>query len=225
MYLEQLIAGALLKFKGEIDSVDNIILNNLIKIEIKEEPFKIIDKYFNIEDNKIFFKEGYDFTTILNNGYQIKDVLYNLQGTYIHLFFDNLDLDEFVLRKIEYLNYIKKEELQDKLTKEEYKIAIALLQKGFLMIPWIQDGTIYNDFEALTLSKEGEVYLYIKDNQEQINLFKNELISNGYNPDLLFMYLATKNLDSDFSVLFNVESFRLFGQIYDLDISLKTLKR
>ena len=93
------------------------------------------------------------------------------------------------------------------------------------MIPWIQDGTIYGDYEAVTLSKEGEVYLYIKDNQEQINLFKSELISNGYNPDLLFMYLATKNLDSDFRNIFDIESFRLFGQIYDLDISLNSLKR
>ncbi len=224
MNLEQLIAGALLKFNGELDNVDLIILNKLINVDIKGESFKIIDKYFNIENNKIFFKEGIDFDT-LDYAVKIKDVLNFIQGEYFKNFYNNLDLKEFVLRKVKYLEHIRKENINDTFNRKEYNIFLELLQAGLLMIPWIQDGTIYGDYEAVTLSKEGEVYLYIKDNQEQINLFKSELISNGYNPDLLFMYLATKNLDSDFRNIFDIESFRLFGQIYDLDISLNSLKR
>lgn len=224
MYFEQLIAGALLKFKGEVDKLDISLLNGFITERMYNKDFKIINKYFKYENDKFSFKEGYDFDTLLENNSTIKDVLEKLQGDFKE-FFTNLDLNEFVLIKIKYLDYIRKEELKDKLTKEEYNIALDLLQKGYLSIPWIKDGTIYGDFEALTLTKEGEVYIFMKGYHTQVDAFKNELISNGYNPDLLFMYLATKNLDSDFRNIFDIESFRLFGQIYDLDISLKTLKR
>lgn len=220
MFLEQLVAGALLKFDGEIDSNDIIILSNLINEKIINADFKIINKYFELKNNKYKFKEGYDFNTVLDNNYTIKDVLNSIQSN-AKAFLDSLDLKAFVLRKIQFIDNIRKENISSSFTKKEMDIFMELLALGLVNIRWIPTGSIYDDYEAVTLSKQGEVYLFINEYKVQIEMFKNKLREHGYNDELIEKYLLTKNLNDKMSQLLSVENFRLFGEVYDLDVTLR----
>ena len=54
----------------------------------------------------------------------------------------------------------------------------------------------------------------------QVQTFRKELEEKGYNPDLIMLYLETRNLERPFLETFDIEAFKLFGSIYDLDITL-----
>ena len=219
MFLERLVAGALLKFNGEVDSVDIIILSNLLKKNIVDDNFKIINKYFKYQYNKYQFKDNYNFDTVLKNNCTIKECLDNLQGEDLKDFFSQLDLKEFILRKIKYLNEIQKDYIDSMYTYEELKIARELLNENFIFISWVSnDDSFLGDYQAFEITKKGNLYLFMKDNKVQIDSFREELLKEGCNIEYLSMYFENIYLDRPLEIIFNVENFKIFEQIYGLDV-------
>ena len=214
----ELIAGALLKFEGKIDTLDLSLLISMIN-----EPFTFSNTSNNnnevaeFRDNKYQLKEGYTLNTTLNSNLSIADYLKNIAQPHTLNFLQEIDLTYFVLQKINHLGGISEDTLNTKLNKVELAECLRLINEGYLYTIWTKEA-IYADYQSVVLSKKGEVYLFVKTYQREITNFQNELLAKGYNPDLIGVYLITKNLRRPFNEIFDISSFEYFGHIYDLNI-------
>ncbi len=222
MFLERLIAGALLKFNREIDSTDLTILEGMLNQNIVKQPLKLLANIVELKDNKYQLK--YTLDVVLANNLTVKETLEQIEGEDLKKFFTDLDLKEFILRKVD-LSKIEINDFKNNLNSEEIDVLVELNASMYISKIFDENGAIYDDYERFCLTKKGQVYLFMKKYSYQIACFKQELIAKEYNPDLLFLYLESINLERPFTEIFSLETFRLFGSIYDLDISNNKLAR
>ena len=217
---EELIAASLLKFNGEIDTLDiSLLISNI------NEPYNFSNKSNNrinyltkFQNNKYQLKEGLTLETLLKPDLTIQSILENIAKPNALTFLNNLDLTNFVLQKINHLGGISENSLNTKLNKVELNECLRLIKEGYLYTIWTKES-IYDDSQSIVLSKKGEVYLFIKTYSHQVELFKYELLSHGYNPDLIGVYLITKNLHRPIDEIFNISDFEYFGHIFDVDLT------
>ena len=105
---EQLIAAALVKFKGKIDTLDVSILISMIN-----EPYSFSNKNCNkinsiieFQNNNYQLKDGFNLDTILVSNLTVKECLEMLAKTPALKFIKELDLTYFILRKINQLGIV-----------------------------------------------------------------------------------------------------------------------
>lgn len=214
---EQLVSGLLLKF-GSIDTSDISVLMDMMGIDNfssvgQDEVFKYIKRN---DDNRFVFN-----LDMIKRNYEVKEDFYlvvqNFQGSYIKKFLDNMDLFEFVLRKIKML---------DKVLVDNYNLNFSDIQK--FVISELKNKKYLNDYwydfsdECLStmLTAGGELYLFKINYKNIIDRFSKSLRDNGYNDRLLDAYLITHRLDMDLDYIkniMNVDSFLEFCDVYDIN--------
>ena len=216
----ELIAAALIKFSGKIDTLDISILISMIN-----EPYTFSNKSDNrltaiteFQNNNYQLQFGYTLDTEISPNLTIKEYLATIAEANALNFMNELDLTYLVLRKINQLGGICEANLNSRFNKLEVNTILNLINEGYLYTLWTKEAT-YDDYPSVVISKKGEVYLFFNTYQTQIKMFENELIAKGYNPNLLGPYLITKNLHRPFNEIFDISSFEYFGHIYDLDLT------
>lgn len=186
--ISQLEAGALLKF-GEFNSIDMSILvedvNRFADIDSNSENGSFIDEFNQEVDN---------------------DILENMQGSIVKEYFDNLEMKEFVLKKIKLLErkYIKEENIFKSFSVPQMKIMNWLVYEGCI----IDDYS--NGIHNIKLTRRGELYLFLMSNKDEIEEFIKLLKDCGYS-DLLFdVYLISQNLQEDSKRILELDRFVQF---------------
>ncbi|MBE6154453.1 MAG: hypothetical protein E7163_02625 [Firmicutes bacterium] len=169
---DNLLNAALLKFDGIVDNKDLAILIEMLKKEniFLEDCDSIINK---------LKKKGYESWGIYDlenfNGLSLEQIqveLENQQGITMKHFMENLDLNELILRKIfpRIFTHVVYHNYSNVLVKH-----IKLLNlNGFVdNLYWQGSTRIFN------ITYKGVAYLFIKDNPELINSFKDIIINQG----------------------------------------------
>ena len=133
-------------------------------------------------------------------------------------YLDNLNLIALVLKKIQISWAVPKNNLKNMFNNVELAIVNELLALNLIDVRW-NDDVPYEDYEEIFITKQGEVELYMYDNQEAIQSFQELLVSYNYNPDLIKDFLMSLP-DLNYYVLDkrSIGDFELFGSLYDRSV-------
>lgn len=210
----QLIAGALLKF-GKLDSVDiTLLMQGISSIaEVVNNDSERINEYFVMGNGSVILNDCYinKIYKKLNNTF-----LERMQGDFVKRYMDNLDIEEFVLRKIKLLNNgcVPKDDLIHTFSISQINTMVSLYEKGYIIDYW-QEECIYDDYQAIELTKRGEVYLFLRDNKKKIDQFARLLRDNGYDEVLIQAFLITQDLERRPIDILTIDNFIAFCNEFD----------
>jgi len=169
---DNLLCAALLKFDGYVDNKDLTVLIEMLKREniFLDNCNSIVSKWK---------KKGYEFWRISElenfNGLSFEEIQKQLddrQGIIMKKYMENLDLNELILRKIfprVYTNVV-----YHNYSRVLVKHINLLNLNGFIdNIHWEGSARVFS------ITYHGAAYLFIKDNPELIESFRNTIIKEG----------------------------------------------
>lgn len=205
---EQIAAGALLKF-GKLESADISLimdeLKDLIEVEVDEEDN--LSKYMIMSDGGILLNERFVHMFYENMyGTLIKMV----DGTVVEDYFTNLDISRFVLKKIKMigLGFVVKDGLRDIFSKKQIDAMVELYEMG-LIEDYVQEDSVYGDYEAIRVTQKGNVELFYGEYREQVKSFCGTLKILGYDKDIINTYLLSQNFENtSCDEILSLSSFR-----------------
>lgn len=210
--LSQLIAGSLIKF-DRVDKYDLSILAQglrstdqtiLLVPEISKEINKITRTRKNVTSLKGKFSE-LDSTN---------DFLNSIQGEVVKGYLDNLDMELFTLRKINYFGEIPAISIGNNLNHLQIEAFVEVIKKGQVDVCWNEDA-IYEDYEVFFVTGKGLVRIFLDDNKDAVESFKKELIALNYDESLLDDFLLTQDLGKHYDEVLTVYNFKKFCSEYD----------
>lgn len=217
---DEIVVGLILKF-GSIDVFDISVLVDMIGIDNfsgckNEDMFKYICK--NNEDrfefNRKMIKRNYECVDDFNT------VVHGVVNSRLKNFLDNMDLFEFVLRKIEKICMLNQKECNYSFSELEKNVIDELKRLGYV-VSYSNQNVNGFDYNSLKLSKKGILYLFLIDNDKIIKKFTKLLKDNGYNDKLLEMFLIVQDLDNDIKYIeekvFTIDYFCQFCDVYDVN--------
>lgn len=205
---DEMIIGLLLKF-GSIDINDIHILINLIGIENVSSINECdIGKYIKKnDDNRIEFNMD-----IVKEMYESMDDFYmtieNSCCEKLRKILDNMDVKEFVLRKVILLNNNINNSM---FSSFQWFVLNSLYKSGNLIM--IDDMTV--------LTKRGKLYLFLIENRKIIDEFSFMLSNNGYDSRLVETFLISQDIDIGIidikERILTLDNFLSFCDIYDIN--------
>lgn len=216
--LEQLIAGAILIF-GKVDHIDIKLLESELKkqrlIVIPGSAKLYIGEYIKCENGVYSLKDGYNMGTIISDGYTLAKELENVASTELLNVLFNMDINLFTLKKIKYLR-AKVDEEENTFNEEERKSILNLLENHLIVKTW-EGLAIYDEEQVFTITKKGEVKLFMAENPELIVSLEEMLKALRYDTSLIPEFLETQNLDTFTIYIETIMDFEKFCSIYDRD--------
>lgn len=220
LQMEQIVAAALLLNFESISSLDiSLLAEDFLKkntsYEINELNLLYLNKYIKIENEKISLKEGLTLESYIpENNSNLRKRLEQIAGARIRKHFQNFDLEEFILRKINHhieLSESDIDRLYCKIQQEEIK---KLEEKRYLTTYWYDD-CIYDDYKITKLSNYGKLKLFKIDYPKELERFIEELKSLRYDTSLLDDYLLKQDLELPVWSILNKERIDEFCRDYD----------
>ena len=192
VYFENLISGALLKF-NKINGFDIYILiddiSKINNVEYSSEYHNIIEKYIKDEDAIISLKK-----------YEYKNELLKMQGNIIKNYFENMNLEMFILKKLKLFGSVSTEVIETYFDNSQIEYFDYLFKEGYISI----------ERENFVITRFGLLTIFLMDNTERLVLFCNEIKLNNLNEILLNEYL---NIQEDFDnpdIIFNISEYKCF---------------
>lgn len=208
--IKQLVSGLLLKF-NEFDSYDlGLLMYELSKnyeVDMKDFEIGSLKDYIKVNDEVVSLNDKITFDTQINNyGIKLRRKLEVMQGRDVKGYLDNISTEEFVLRKIKYLNDVSVLETDEYLRLKDQNVLEGLFEYGYLTTVW-NDDVNEDNYQIIKLTQKAKLSLFIIDNIKEINRFKKELISLNYDYTLIDNYLMAQDLDDDLDKILNAEKF------------------
>lgn len=214
---DELVVGLLLKF-GSIDVNDILVAMDMMGIKnFVSVNDSGIGKYIKRND-----KNRYVFDMdMVNICYEMVEDFYVVvryfQGDVVRKFLENVDIFEFVLRKIKVIGKVSLNKYDVCFSEFQQYVINELKVKRFLT--YCYDDKDEGKYTKITA--RGNLYLFMIDNKGLVNNFCNELRDMGYDDTLIDAFLIVKNLDGDIDdirkSILNVESFLEFCDFYELN--------
>ena len=194
LYSEQLLAAALTKF-SKVSAIDLAILsadfqNKYPQFYITYGKVDELKDYIDYKDSTISLKSNITLDS------KLKEKLFEIAGDNIKKYMENLSILEFVLRKLDYLNEVSLEELKNTFSD----IQLDEIEKAYCF------GLVEVN-SKIKLSKEGQKFLFKKDNAAKLDDFKAIMKARRYNADLIEEYLNMVNLKHLANVILSVDNF------------------
>lgn len=201
---DQLAVLSFIKFT-KLDGIDMTLLkeclSDVVDVSIEDDN----DNYFIMSDGTILLEPRY-----IKSFYQNVDISLFESTTetkaYKHL--EKLDMLEFVLRKIKLLgeSNIDKEALSDDFSELQIRFINKLYQLEYITDYTPKDNEL-EDYQAIKLTKRGELYLYLKRHQNAINMFSDLLIINNYRISLIELFLMNQNIETEDESILTLDNF------------------
>ena len=209
---EQIAAGALLKF-GKLESADITLickeLSRYVQIDLNDES---TDKYFIMNDGSILLNLKYVYKFY---GKMYDSLIELVEGSVVEKYFTNLNISEFVLKKIKMLGLglVLPDSLKDTFSKRQIEDIEELYNRGFIEYYMHEDLT-YGDYEAIRVTKRGDIALFYAKNKKNINTFIKILREVGYEDEFINRYLLSQDLNLSCDEILSVDNFTLFCEKY-----------
>ncbi len=222
LYTEQLVAGALLKF-DRVSSLDIFLLaKSFLKrnpdYELSDMKLDYLKDYVEVEEGKISLKNGLNLDSYVpQNESNLRKRLEQIAGACIRKYFQEFDIEEFMIRKIEHYSGIREDDMDSIFCKTQQEELKKLDEKGYLTTTW-QDEAIYDDYRETRLSDFGKLRLFKIDNVEEIRRFI-EILSMRYDTSLLDDFLIKQDLDMPVWSVLDLVKLEEFCNCYDRAIS------
>jgi hypothetical protein len=223
LYTEQLVAGALLKF-DRVSSLDIFLLaKSFLKrnpdYELSDMKLDYLKDYVEVEEGKISLKNGLNLDSYVpQNESNLRKRLEQIAGACIRKYFQEFDIEEFMIRKIEHYSGIREDDMDSIFCKTQQEELKKLDEKGYLTTTW-QDEAIYDDYRETRLSDFGKLRLFKIDNVEEIRRFIEILKSMRYDTSLLDDFLIKQDLDMPVWSVLDLVKLEEFCNCYDRAIS------
>lgn len=230
--MEQIIAGALLLGFDRLYSPDiTLLAKDFLKknsgYELKDldweyiyTGYELIDfdlehihKYIKSKDGKITLKDGLTMKSyITESSSNLDEILNQIAGTQIRKYINDLDIEEFVLRKINN-HELSEYDFEGLFCDKQQETIDPLYEKGYLTRYW------ENDCKVTKLSKRGKLRLFKIDYAEELTKFTEKLKSMGYDVNLLDDFLLKQDLELSVWDVLNIENLEQFCNDYDRAIA------
>ena len=211
---DELAALSFLKFV-KLDENDMTLLIRSIKdianIEIKDDS----DEYFITSDGNVILEKSYIEKFTRNVDIELFE---NISGYITQSYILSLDMQEFVLRKIKLLGpgCVIKDDIFNSFSLIQVRAINKLYQERYIMDYCHKDET-YGDYQAIKLTKRGELRLFLIDNQQEVSMFAQHLKDNGYNNMLIESFLITQDLEKKTKEILTLDNFITFCNEFDLN--------
>lgn len=206
---ESLVAGALIRF-DRVDEADMTVLVDefyaMCGIDINKSY--IFSQYIN-SDKGNYSVAG---NTELER-FDAKGELGKIQGDKVKSFIGCINPEVLVLRKVELLESVSKEDIQG-YNFEEFVAVSKALNEGYLTMVW-NDDNLPNDYEEILLTATGRVRLFMLDYCAEIEEFTKLLEDNGYDSSLIYDFLLSQDLSFGVYEILNLDNFFDFCNTYD----------
>ncbi len=221
---EELVIAGILRFEElsqkDIELLKEWLLDNY-HLEVKGNSIILNSEYIAEQDGNYFLNP--EFTLDSNVSFEKENSFFPLekrlefsQGLTLSKCFEELDLYDFVLKKIKALTPLYKSCLKNNFSKKQLELIDDLELMGFIVGAWTD--SYVNDSE-IKLTDSGESKLFIDQNKPIIEEFYNNILALGYNPDLLWHYLKDKDINQSLTSILNLEAFL---EAYPMDKPLPT---
>ena len=191
--------------------------------ELKNPSFNSIDSlyvklqnYINIDQrDTVTIKSEYKMDSYLTeNNTTLNALLKKVAGPILLDYIANFDMEEFVLRKMNFFAGVRVDSLDRYFVKKEQDILKQLDEKGFLTTRY-NDDVIYDDYKELSLSDYRKVEYFKKDNKEEVDSFVGKLNAMRYDVGLLDDYLLKQDLEQHPSQILTIDGLNEFCLTYD----------
>ena len=205
---EQIMAGALLKF-GKLESSDiTLIIKELSKYAIIDLNAESTDKYFVMGDGSILLNLKYVYCFYEN---MYGSLIEMVNGSIVEKYFTSLNISEFVLKKIKMLGLglVLSDSFKDTFCKKQIEVIDELYNREFIE-NYMHEDSIYGDYEAVRVTKKGELALFYARNYKNINIFLNVLREVGYDDSFINEYLLSQNLNLPCEEILSIDNFTLY---------------
>ncbi len=206
---ESLLAGALIRF-GKVDENDMEILNEEFYAMCGNDINKtrIINPYIKC-DKGVYTVVGDTELERFDNKVKLGEV----QGEKVKSFIGCINPEVLVLRKVELLDGISKDEVSGYNLDEIVAISKAM-NEGDLTIIWNNDVP-HDDYEQILLTTKGRVRLFMLDYCSEIEEFRKLLDDNGYDSSLIYSFLLTQDFSLGVYEILNLDNFFDYCNTYD----------
>lgn len=214
----QFTVGLILKF-GNIGVNDISVMMDMIGIDnFSDVKDNDIGKYICKNDNGRY---GFDISVVRRYYEDIDDfseVMVEYQGEYVRKFLENIDLFEFVLRKIKMMDKVLIDNYDKDFSEIEKYVIAELKRRKYLNDYWYD----YSD-ECLStmITMLGDLYLFKIDYVEDIDNFSKIVRDSGYNDKLLDAYFVTYRFDVGIDYvrnnIMNIDNFLEFCDLYRIN--------
>ena len=222
--MEQIVAGALLLGFKNVNKVDiTLLAEDFLKknpdYNLKELELDYLLKYVKIENGTISLKDNYVLGLYIpENDSTLEKRLEQITGARVRKYLNTFDMEEFLLRKIEYYSVIHTDDMDSLFCKKQQEELNKLDNKGYLTTYWTEDA-IYDDTKVTTLSNYGRLKLFKIDYSEELTRFTEELKSMRYDTSLLDDFLLKQDLELPVWNVLNIENLEQFCNDYDRAIT------
>lgn len=205
---ENLLAGLILRF-GKASSIDlKVVQDDLFnKFGLAMSPFAI--DYHGISN--YIMKVGDNYYPISD---EAKVVLDEKQGEFMKSYLEALNVEDFVLLKLAEYGNIPEYMFGTLLVEEQEKVVSKLVEKFKVVYVW-NDDVPHEDYQELQLTSLGEARVFELQYSEQVQEFKELLISSGYDASLIPDFLRTQDFNKGVYEVLNIDNFLLYCNKYD----------
>lgn len=211
---DQLTVLSFLKFT-KIDGIDMTLLkkgmSDIIDVEISYET----DNYFIMSDGTIILDPKY-----IDKFYKNLDseLFESILGSAAYKYLENINMLEFVLRKIKLLGIgcVPSDTLSDNFSPIQVRFMDLLYKEKYIM-EYLHKDPLYENYQAIKLTKRGELYLFMIDYKKEIDNFSELLRINGYNEILIKAFLIAQDLEDNVKNILTLENFINFCDNFDIN--------
>ena len=205
---ENLLAGLILRF-GKANEIDiKVVQKDLFnKYGVLMSPFAI--DYHCISNYIMKVRDNY---------YPLSDeakiVLREKQGKFMESYLEALNVEDFVLLKLaEYGNI--PEYMFGTILGDEQEKAVSKLVEDFKGVYVWNDDVAHEDYQEIQLTSLGRARVFELQYGEQVQEFKELLVSSGYDVSLMVDFLRVQDFSRDVYDILNLDNFLLYCNTYD----------
>lgn len=211
---DELAVLSFLKFV-KLDENDLTLLiksiSNIADVVIKEDS----REYFITTKGNVILEKSY--IEKFNRNVD-KELFERISSYNVEKYILNINMLEFVLRKIKLLGHgcVIKDDIFDIFSPIQIRAINKLYQEKYIMDYQHKDD-LYGDYEAIKLTKRGELHLFLIDNQKEISDFSQLLNNYGYTETLIESFLITQDLEQNTKDILTLDNFIVFYNEYDIN--------
>ena len=143
-----------------------------------------------------------------------KNTLEEKQGEFMKTYLESLSVEDFVLLKINELGTVSEYAMSSVFCDEQEKYISKLVEDLKVVYVW-NDDVPHDDYQEVQLTFLGKARVFELQYKEQIDEFRELLISSGYDESLIPDFLRAQDFDRDVYDILNLDNFLYYCSKYD----------